>query len=301
MRVVFSFSPSLNISYIGDDLYRRLLDAYPAGAQLGGGFQVRLSANDARVNEMLRLLREAGLEPWEDRTRKKKDSEFGYRYVREYDDHDLTEAPFFALHAFMLLDAWEGRTDDGILRLNRVGLRDGEMEQHGYEIVNCSESILVSDRVRGLLKDSDLGGWRLSPTRLMDGPDYPEREATNWAEVGGPWWELWSDFVLPPLNREKIEVTDNRGNPIPPESDKPVGYIREIRQPDEPRFMSGVEYHFKRRDFERVPPFDIAGLHEKRSRYESERPLIVSQRFRAFLNEHGIKGATYIPVRIDDD
>ncbi len=301
MKLILSFS-GLLIDRLGDALLQQLFDVYPEGNQGGRNisFRMRLPADDPRIEKVLDLLESEGFVPWEDTSRRCKDNEFSLDRYREYDEHDLAEAPYLSLGAYV--GSWtDGRTDDGVLKLNRDFL-DTDIYESNAEIMCWTSNYIISDRVKGLLEESNFVGWRISPTQLWDGPqpDDPEYETQEWDKVGGRWWELWSDNILPPLNRDRNSVTDYRENPIPPESDKSVGYIREIHEPGAPN-VRDVEYHFKRSEFERMQPFDVAALHERRGKWPSDRHLIVSHRFRNFLTEHDVKGATYAPIRIDPD
>ncbi len=301
MRIVYSI-PGISKAKTGDELLQRLYAIHPEGNKMGGNFSFSMSlpADDPRTKQILTLLESEGFAPYDSATPEKKDKVFILNLLRRYDEHDLVEASYLSLDA--ATGSWEdGRTDDGVLKLNCEFLKT-DIEEQDAEILAWDSNCIVSNRVKGLLEESVLIGWRLSPTRLRDGPqpDEPEYETEEWDKVGGPWWELWSDTVLPPLNREKNSVTDYRENPIPPESDKSVGYIREIREPSEANVL-GAEFHFKRSEIERMPPFDVAALHERMGKWPSDRYLVVSHRFRNFLTEHSVKGATYAPIRIDPD
>jgi hypothetical protein len=106
------------------------------------------------------------------------------------------------------------------------------------------------------------------------------------------WWELTSDFELPPLS-PAMDLRDNNGNPIA------RGEVSNGCHRYEGLYIH-PELHYRAEDLETMKPCDLAWTAESFGGVPSAdaRVLIASNRFYRFCVDHALK-TEWVPVRID--
>ncbi|MDB5290088.1 MAG: hypothetical protein JWL69_1329 [Phycisphaerales bacterium] len=156
---------------------------------------------------------------------------------------------------------------------------------------------VVPDRVKKLIEHSDLGGVTFKPTLLLSGT-YADADAQPipWDSYGEPWWELDANLTMPPLS-DSMMFTDSDGRVLK-ERDFSNGFHRK-----EGLYLH-PELHYRALDLAKLPPFDLARTYEpfgnRRGYDRTDCPLVASQRFYDFCEQHGLKTG-WVPVRIEQD
>ncbi|MEX0775083.1 MAG: hypothetical protein WD042_05140 [Phycisphaeraceae bacterium] len=184
----------------------------------------------------------------------------------------------------------------------RIEYRDLRKKAKRRMALGIGSVILVSASMRKMIEDSQLGHARFRPTLLENTQESLEgrvHQLLPWSKApDGPWWELTSDVVLPPVT-ERTPLEDKDGKPVKPDFssgcwEAPVNF--EIGH-----------LHYARSALKKLPRFDIALTHEHWSNghfpadpFGWLQRRIVSQRFYRFAVEHKLK-VDFRPVEIDED
>lgn len=285
------------VSATGINLEKEAIDAlsriYPEGRRGQYHFGFRLPQEDSRVHAIIKWLAAAGLHPRSvdrqgplDRSK-----EYLMRLHREYDPLDLEKSEYFELIP--------SSQTEGLFRNDRGEIKiDGRELQPSADFASTKLSwIIVPDRVKRLLQQSDLHHIAFRPTVLVGGllaKDH--KEPVPWEVYGEPWWELTSELILPPLS-PSVDLRDANGQPLPYGSNNFSNgcHLRE-------GLYSHPELHYPKRDLQAIEPFDAALTYEpfgNKGVPLDWRKLVVSRRFREVCLEHEWN-TDWVPVRIDE-
>jgi len=203
---------------------------------------------------------------------------------REYDLSD-----FEAAEHLMLKPA---ETLGHAIRVDSKLLLDQRKLRKNGSFGHANHGVVVPDRIRRQLETISLTHIDFKPTQPAKySGSAVHDQVLSWDHHGPPWWELWSDLVLPPVSPSMIKV-DNKGNPVP------RAYFQGAYMKDLPDY-SDVELHYLRSEIEALDRFDLAVTYEESWGSLFTRPLIASQRFYQFCKEHKLK-CDWVPVRIDE-
>jgi len=111
---------------------------------------------------------------------------------------------------------------------------------------------------------------------------------------GGPFWEVTSDFILPPVS-PSVELLDKSGKRVWPGSVASVSRVGGL--------YNSPELHYRASDLRAIDSFDIAKTYESFGIAGTERkpdycPIIVSKKFYELCQHHNFK-VDWLPVHID--
>jgi hypothetical protein len=224
-----------------------------------------------------------------------KGSEFWLRLDREYAAADLAACEYLRIapppKAFHM-EAYR-RTEAGHIILPKWKMPRG----FDVMITHLQIAYFTTERARSALEDAGLQHVVFRPAfygpyRLQEG----ETEESIAERYGRPYWELDSDFTLPPLS-PSMRFTDKNGRP----------WVRDDfsngLQPREGLF-SHPELHYRRSDLEDLAPFDLARTYEPFGNYSGydrqNCPLIASRRFYETCVANKLKTG-WVPVRIEPE
>lgn len=273
-------------------LLEQLIAIYPEGHRFNM-FGCSLQMDDPRFAAVTECLRNAGLSPRADRSKPASVSEFSFSMTREYEPADLAACTLLELRGApgdwptrWIPDAW--RSDDG-----RIELR-GPLKK-SMDFGKCNfEWHVVPHRVKVLLAAEGLKHVCFRKTIPMTRSGIDRLRLPNWSYFGKPWWELDSDFTLPPLS-PAMTFTNRLGNPVN-RGDYSNGFHRVDGS------YNHAELHYRDSDLNELGPFDLARTAEpfsNRLGYDPfDRPLVASKRFYDLCVAHNLK-ADWVPVRID--
>lgn len=274
----------------GLELMDQLQNVYPEG-RIRHYFEMRLPSTDARIQEVLRILAESGWIPTRPDKRWDQSREYLFRLHREYDSSDFASCDLLELRIpskDWVEDAW--RNKDGRIEL------PGPLKKR-LDFRKCNFSwYVVPERAKRILEASDLKRIVFHETIATTKSNGERLQLPNWSYFGNPWWELDSDFTMPPLS-PKMQFENREGKPVN-HGDYSNGFHRKDGQYSHP------EFHYRESDLEGLDQFDLARTAEpfgNRQGYDPfDRPLIVSKRFYDFCVANNLK-ADWVPVRVDPD
>jgi hypothetical protein len=276
---------------LSDALQSVFADSSPTG-----GFLCFAPLDDDRTQRVLRLLEDAGLTPW-DFARGlpwNPRSEYWLRLEREYDGEDLGACEFLEIcppsKGYHL--AASERTDDG-----RMIIPQRQMPI-GYDIMSDGlyRSYFIAEKAKTILEGNRLSGAEFKPAsyRRTERKDDPDRSMKALSST--PYWELDSDFTMPPLS-STVGLTDRNGKPV-----RRDDFSNGLQRSE--GLFTHPELHYRQSDIEKLEPFDLARTFEpfgNRSGYERLFcPLIASKRFYETCVANKLKTG-WVPVRIDPD
>jgi len=283
-----------NFSVLKHDLSRaqieHLREILP-DAESPGGFTTTLPETDDRLRAAVEALRAAGLHPWEGHAIRSK-TEFVLTFTRHYSAEDLLACPLLEIapHGAGHVDGESPRTNSPDVILYETPSMD-------IALVGMGRCYVVSAKVyKALLSGgfSDLL-WRQAKLRPSGTPP-DERRSEYQKKINppkrGPWWELRSELVLPPLAPSMpLFHTDH----TPFTGDFSKGCWRQDG------LYTHAELRYRAADLEAFGPFDLAHTYEMFEALprEYDRPLVASQRFYQYCLKHGIE-TSWQPVRIEE-
>lgn len=276
---------------IGEQAFSELLGIYSEGKKYRA-FNCTLPTEDPRLHTIRELLTTSGLRPWMDRFRKRPPDEYTIEIERIYEPEELNSAEYLELVPYAFTEGLS-RDDHG-----RIKIDGRELQPSAAFASTKLPWVIVPDRVKRLLQESDLHHIAFWPTIMVGGFLAKDRkEPISWEVYGEPWWELTSELILPPLS-PSVDLRDADGQPLSRGSNNFSNgcHLRE-------GLYSHPELHYRKQDLQAVEPFDAALTYEPfgtKGVPLDWRRLVVSRRFRDFCLEHGWK-ADWVPVRIDED
>jgi hypothetical protein len=275
-------------------LIERLRSVFPKqGAPFG--FDCHAPLDDGRTQEVLRFLEEAGLRAWDSTKGILPDdkTEFRMSLEREYNAADLSACDYLeiwppgnAVH----MDA-ESNTGSGEMIIPQRRMPRGFAIMASF----ASHRYFVPEQAKATLERAGLRNVVFRAVSYRTSKDRPDdSEETLVARHGRPYWELDSDFSMPPLSPSMI-LTDTRGKPLQP-GDFSRGLI-----PRDGLFWH-AELHYRRSDLDALDGFDLARTREPFGTYNS-RPfwrLVASRRFYETCVANKLKTG-WVPIRVDPD
>jgi hypothetical protein len=261
------------------------------------GFLSIAPLDDSRTQEVLHLLEDAGLTPWDSTKGQSRvvGSEYSLGYEREYDPADLAASEYLQIlppsKAFHM-EAYS-RTESGQIILPKWKM------PRGYDIMltHLRIAYFVTERAKSVLGEGGLQHVVFrpacyGPARLQEG----DTEDSIAARYGRPYWEIDSDFTLPHLS-PSLTLIDFDGRPWG-RDDFSNGLL-----PREGLFLY-PELRYRRSDLESLGPFDLARTYEPFGNYKSydrqKCPLIASRRFYETCVANKLKTG-WVPVQIDPE
>ena len=209
---------------------------------------------------------------------------------RQYSPEDLEEFELFELHAPSeagLLSV--ERISDGTLSVPAIGFPD-DLETDDWDFMGdaaLGEWHIVPDCVRDILAAAQFAHQVLLPVEA-EVPPNPQKGVRSY-------WELTSDFVLPPVSPSMVRLDDNCKRVWP---GRPTGGQR-IEG-----LYNRAELHYRGSDLRTLEPLDVARTFESfwgpdnNQRRPDYCPLVVSKRFYNLCRDHGFK-IDWVPVHID--
>jgi hypothetical protein len=254
------------------ELYEALTHTFPEG-KLTYIFRLRVPENSPQHTKILELLRAAGFKPWLDQSRRKEEHEFSFRIDRIYDRSDWTAAEYLQPFSDTCLDDVGDRNKEGLLELNPDFLR------RRPQVGSAGNGLLVSDTIRERLQEAQLAHLLFRPAVVV---------TENPAGFPVKYWEITSDFVLPPLAPGCV-LQNLAGAPWDEKTGNSCMVVEEPYSPS--------ELHYRRQDLQAAGPFDVAVTREPLLG-KNTGDLVVSKRFYEVSKRHKIK-YDWWPVRID--
>lgn len=279
---------------IGQELLDRLIAVYPegqCGAQ-GHGFEVCLPADDPRIPAIQELLARGGRRPWADHSRAlNKTCEYHYEQLRSYGNSDWDGLPLLELAPSVSCPGMFRCEENGFVKLHLDDLDNSA----DFAKANV-ERYVVPERTKRCLENANLKHVMFRPTLLCDrsrGKAGQLAPLVPWDDWGPPWWEITSDYRLPPVS-PAMELLDpvtgqviSRGNPD-------ALYVQREG------FYQPAELHYLKSELPDLDDFDLAQTFETFGGHKrwDEHTLIASRRFYEFCRDHDLR-TDWVPVRVD--
>jgi hypothetical protein len=291
MKTIASFS-DFSQDGLEASLFLKLWDLFPESHVLGPHgnqlLRIRISVDDARLKIAEDLLQVAGYRAWSGNGARAS-NEYGVILRALYEAQDWEAAEL--VHPSP--EAWfpeHYRDNAGIACIEiNSSLNKAAM---GQEIVGLAghalETLLVSQNLRVHLEQSKLSHLTFRPVLAID---EDSSYTMSWPTNIGRYWELSSDFILPPAVRSNLRT--QKGEPYV--GDSPQGC--EIVATSIEGASSLKELHYRRGDLANIEPFGLALTNEQFR--PGIRFLVASKDFYHFCNSRKL-GMKWIPVRIDD-
>jgi hypothetical protein len=280
-------------------VYRRLCEIYPEGRITIIGFfgrevehfECMLPKEDPRLFEVLAVLEKAGLVSTVGESRRAVSRKLSLQLDREYDVAEYESASLLELQPRQRIEGlW--RTSAGLLLLNSSHVK-GDIDiayTDGFGRV-------VSDRLLRRLEGLGLKHVVFKPTVLQNPPALVNGEVVRlevpWPDGRPAFWEITSDFTVPPFS-PPYPVVDNDGRPF-------AGDCSNGCFPRDGLFQR-AELHYAASALAPLEPFDLALTHEgfgpKPDQFD--RVLVASKRFYKLCVSEGLP-MDWIPVQIHDE
>jgi len=260
-------------------------------AELPGGFMTTLPASDDAMTQSLDLVDSAGLRRWNG-SGPKQSGEYLLTYTRQYEADDLLACPYLEI-----TPAGAGHVDGDSPRTNSPDVVFFETPSTDIALVGMGRCYIVSAKVRKALLSGGFSDliWRQAKLRPSGIPP-DERRSDYQKKINppkrGPWWELRSELVLPPLAPSMpLFHTDH----TPFTGDFSKGCWRRDG------LYTHAELRYRAADLEAFGPFDLAHTYEMFEALprEYDRPLVASQRFYQYCLKHKIE-TSWQPVRVEE-
>lgn len=295
--------PTLSYRDVAPQLIDDLVAIYPEGEQVGGSISglaampirtfcfINVPREDQRVEQVFAVFRKHGWFPYVDKRLPRQPNEYRLVLKRKYTHNDLAKCEFLTLNGKRGVLGLGWRTDrEGIIVLPVNRIRKVIAANADTLWTDRPGWMVVSERVRRAVEDTDMRHVIFRPTVLVHGKGKPDDLRVAWSEIGDPWWEITSDYTLPPLSPTVQIVAQDEGPFVSYESQ-----LLELRE----GLYQVPELHYRRTDIEQCEPFDLAVSHEHIGKPPHQQMKIASQRLYQLFTKHGMK-ASWIPVRIDD-
>lgn len=292
---------SASPSRLPENVFHALLNTYPEGAVKTrswtsgeiyvGSWSCKLSLNDSRAIDIIAFLKSEGY--FVDNHAGWVIKKPGIRIwlSRKYGMNDYGACEFLALngrHRVLGL-GWRTTPDSTIvLPVHRIR----KLVTTGAETLWTDRPgwMVVSDRVKRIVDGLNMRHVVFRPTILVRGEGRPDDPTVPWSEVGDPWWEISSDYALPPLS-SSVQITAQDGTPFESYETQNLELREGLYDIPEP--------HYRRSDINSAEPFDLALSHEHIGKPPLQQMRIASQRLYLVFRKHKIRAA-WTPVRIDD-
>jgi hypothetical protein len=280
-----------------DHVFHKLLNIHPEGASkaryqgvgdiIVTGWTLDLPIQDPRATEAIELLMREGWLVGEQMKWKRELRGVTIWLDRKYSRGDLESSPWLAFDGTRYIESYWRTAKEELIKVSAPRLRKSTADV----VFGDWPGIIVPDRVRRIIEPAGFLHVDFRPVAPVRSSDrFLDKDVVSWSKVGDPWWEITSDFTMPPLS-PSVEIVAQDGSPF-------VGYENQWLGVREGLFRN-PELHYRRQDIEQLLPFDLACTHEHFGKPPRGQRLIASQRFYQFFREHKLK-AKWTPVRIDD-
>lgn len=291
---------------IGESAFTEFLRVYPEGktGSQGHSFRAALPVDDPRLTQIFDLTRALGLRRW-DETIPASEWRTGKYYNlaldRRYNALDYRQFDLFELRLPSVTCLFK-------VRRGPSGLLEIPLPPWPEEVNALSSDFLwgdgttyhfyfVAKQISDALSAADLAHFTLSPTTRFEAyppADENSAEGGDPAGLSGPFWEVNSDLVMPPVS-PTMELADRDGRRLWP------GRATRIYRKE--GIYSWPELHYRASDLRAIGPFDIARTFENfgwggEERMPDQSPVIVSKRFYDVCQKHGFK-MDWLPVHVD--
>lgn len=257
--------------------------------EIGPVFEVSLPLDDPRFDLIVECLKEAGFMPRTDPSRSSALNEFRLNLERVYVESDFAACAFLEVHT-PYDHLMKGLRRDARGRIELLGPVKPTLDI----VTSLFPWYIVSDRVKRTLEASGLTHVKFRETVPMTKVNDERVPLPDWSFWGEAWWELDSDFTMPPLS-STMSFFNRHGKPAM-RGDYSDGF-----HPEEGLY-NHAELHYRAADLETVSHVDLARTAEpfsNRTNYDPfDRPLVASKGFYDFCARNRIT-AGWIPVRID--
>lgn len=287
---------SISSSEVDPVLLAKLRSEFPEQEALRG-FSLVKHIDDNCMQEALDLLGAAGLRPWDFNQERPLEVgvEYYLTYERVYDATDLSACEYLQIlpppKAFHMEAYW--RTESGRIILPKYKMPRG----FDIMITNLRIAYFATERAKTTIEEARLRNISFlpacfGPARLQKG----DTEDSIAAQYGRFYWEIDSDFTMPPLSPSmRFKTAD--GSPW-----RRGDYSNGLHACE--GLFRRPELHYRRSDLDRLEPFDLARTLEPFGNYRSYDkqlcPLIASGRFYETCVAGKLKTG-WIPVRVDPD
>jgi hypothetical protein len=277
---------------VGDDLFEKLLNVFPEGrgGSNGHAFNAVLPQDDERTVQLMATLERAGYSRWTDLSRPiDRSKEFWLELLRRYEEAELAACELLEVSPRVRCPADDRQEQTGYVMLDVHGLDNSADFAHARY-----RRYLVPNRVKRMLEGRELSHVLFRPTLLADPHDTEGGMARviPWPRWGPPWWEITSDYTLPPVS-PSMDLRDFESRPVP-HGDRNRPYFRREGLYGHP------ELHYTRQSVQNLQPFDLARTFEcfgGKLRWD-ERTLVSSRHFYQVLKELNVETG-WVPIRIE--
>lgn len=292
--------PTLPSDRVPPAMIDELVAIDPAGERIGRdatGQQTRsfcftnIPRDDPRVDKVFAVLRKYGWFPHIDETLPMQPNEYFLILERKYTRSDLRKCELlkFTGRRYVPDLGWRTKPEGLIVlpvhRMRKIAATDADTlytYRPGWDV--------VSDRVKRIIEEAGMRHVVFRPTVLVRGKGMPDDPPASWSKVGDPWWEITSDYTLPPLS-PTVQIVAQDGSPF-------VSYKTQNLELREGLYRI-PELHYRRADIERCEPFDLALSYEHIGKPPYQQMKIASQRLYQLFTKYSIKAA-WMPVRLDE-
>lgn len=214
---------------------------------------------------------------------------FSLTRLREYDKSDLDESACFTpnMNTYLGETTDNNEYDDRGIPYLKAAVRPYKKEFGQVARPQGAPCLVVRGKVKDALEKSGLRGLRLVEPLLKGRKQLKPEEMV---------WVVWSEFTLPPMKNvcydnagERFRYADRKS--FPKGSMVFEGY-----------FGRPAEIHYRREALAKLGEFDIALTVERFGGIGALQPyVIMSQRFRRFIEDELGMEMTGTPVRVDHD
>ncbi|MBL0921475.1 MAG: hypothetical protein IBJ10_05030 [Phycisphaerales bacterium] len=238
------------------------------------------------------FLEQQGLRPWSRVGELRQGVEFGLDFIREYSQDDLLASPLLEFcptspRLFAGVSPCKGVPETTLY----------ESPTADVVRIGSGGAYVASAKVRKVLLTAGFSNLLWQPVKVQPWRVPPDERRSDYdrkmePSKRGPWWDLRSDLVLPPL-APSMPLFHNDHTPFTGDCEQ--GCWRR-----DGLFMN-AELRYRAEDLEDFGPFDLAFTHETFGPrpLDPGRTLVASQLFYRICTEKGVE-CSWAPVRIED-
>jgi len=283
---IFAIVLGLSASAIGDKPFQELCKLLPEGVHKSPGgifLDINCPIDDPRVQQMESILAAEGFEPATPfRRRGLKEYSLEFRRVYEIADLDTAEimecqpveSDYFEYH----------NRADGCIELENYS-SVSPIQSDIIGLAANADRFLVSPHVYTVFRDSGLQNLMFRSVQLAE-----KHGSTMYEPVPrGTYWEITSNFILPPLNR--VNLVNERGEPYTGDPNNGCYPSDGLYKP--------AELRYRRADIQCLPSFGVALTREGFGVKGHLKSLVASKPFYELCKRHNLR-MNWTPVRIDE-
>ncbi|MFA6045218.1 MAG: hypothetical protein WC718_09550 [Phycisphaerales bacterium] len=209
-------------------------------------------------------------------------------HTRRFDERDIEAAELLSPSGGRIY--YSTRNQRQILCLAENESESQADLRHVRDFAMAGKSLVCSSKVRRALESAGLKVLDFRPTTLM--PRSEKRqfagEVEDWSKYGEPWWQLWSEIVLPWAAPSRTKRDPRTYEVLPRETVNKFVFMDDG--------YTDSLWRYLRLELVPLGAFDIARTPE----WHPFPWVIVSQRFRQVVREQGFQ-CNFRPVFIEDD